>query len=778
MREKRPIALVIPWFGKQLKGGAEQQAWQLSTRLAAAGETVEVLTTCCSAFSENWSHNHLPAGITHEDGMTIRRFKVDKRNAHLFDDLNQKLLAVPHEHLKPGVPVVPDHLASVFAGENINSADLLRFIQQEEGAYRGFIFMPYLYGTALNGVPLVRDKAWLLPCLHDEAYAYLPPVEHIFRIARGLFFNSVGEYVLAQRLFGPGICPKSRVMGEGVEINDPGVGEAPALPEPLQKNDRFILCAGRRDPTKNTDFLVNCFKRFRTEHKMSDLKLVLIGPGNTAYDSVAHGIVDLGLVSESEKISLMHGCQLLVNPSTHESFSRVIMEAWQVNKPVAVHGKCLATACAVEAAGGGYIATSAGQWVRLFETVATCPKRVLTDKGQKGKSYAAQNSDWDRVILAYQDALKPESAAANPRPTGSGNFLENIHQILPSISYGDAVSNHAFTIRDRLRGMGFGSDIYTRYVDARNADQVRIVTHHQVPRQDALLYHHSIGTEIADIVRNHKGPKCLIYHNITPASFFEPYDAERAELLENGRRELAGLSQTIPLAAGVSRFNCRELVGFGFKEPLGLSLFIHPGFWNFSVDPPTMQALQDGRTNIISVSRLSPNKRQDQMIEIFYCFKKLVPDARLFLIGGFDPHDAYYQKIRTLIETCQLNKSVFITGKIAYPVLHAFYRCAHLFWSMSEHEGFGVPLIEAMWFDVPVLAYKSSAVPETLGDAGFMITDKTNPLAIAALSKKMIMDRRLNKTIIAAQQKRREEVSATEISQSLATLVEKLERRP
>src|SRR5438874_1170884 len=120
-RERRRIALVTPWFGAQLRGGAEQQAWQLATRLARRGHAIEVLTTCCRSFFANWSENHLAAGVSNEDGIVVRRFPVSSRDQEAFDRLNAELLAVPRDQLRPGVSPVTPERSTIWTRENINS---------------------------------------------------------------------------------------------------------------------------------------------------------------------------------------------------------------------------------------------------------------------------------------------------------------------------------------------------------------------------------------------------------------------------------------------------------------------------------------------------------------------------------------------------------------------------------------------------------------------------------------------------------------------------------
>lgn len=243
------LALVIPWFGRELKGGAEQQAWQIATRLASRGHAVEVLTTCCRSHQDDWATNHLPSGLTREpEGFAVRRFPVDPRDRAAFEDVDRALRSLPAEALKPGVPPVRAEESRLFVDELIKSAGLLEFLARERDNFEWFIFLPYLYGPIIRGIALVGARAALQPCLHDEAYAYLPEVAEAFQHAALLLFNSEGEQELAMRLFGPGIWHKSRLIGEGVEI-ERGLD----APDDTQKQrGRFVLYSGAKMPAKTS----------------------------------------------------------------------------------------------------------------------------------------------------------------------------------------------------------------------------------------------------------------------------------------------------------------------------------------------------------------------------------------------------------------------------------------------------------------------------------------------------------------------------------------------
>lgn len=768
----KPLAIVTPWFGSELKGGAEQQSWQIATRLADRGHKIEVLTTCCRSFQDDWATNYYKAEVQQEQRVTIRRFQVQKRDRQAFDLVNGLMLVLPPSRLKIGVNPVTAEYAAKFCRENINSPKLMQYLQQKEQDYSAFLFLPYLYGCVLNGLPKVKNRAFLQPCLHDEVYAYLPEVAQIFYEAKGLLFISDGEAQLATKLYGPAIISKSIVAGAGVEVGQQNYAAIDEVKNFVIKQNQFILCLGRRDVGKNTNLLVQAFINYKQNYSQTKLKLVLAGPGNESFENLEQGVIDLGLVAENEKEALLANCQALFQPSRNESYSRVLMEAWFYSKPVAGNSECLAVRVAIEKAQGGWLAATTEEWTTLFAKVDTLTTDSLNQIGAKGRAYAQENANWNKVIARYEVALGlvPQQVVAQP----SKPKLKEIHQLLPNLNYGDAISNHALAIRDYLRVSGYNSEIFVRYLDERVAGEAKVFER-QISPQTGLIYHHSIGSELTEYATSHTGAKCLVYHNITPAEFFQPYRPDFAKILQNGRYELTQLAKHFRLSVGDSAYNAAELALAGFKQPEVLPIAVDPGKWNIYADAQLMEQLQDGKSNVLFVGRISPNKCQEQLVEAFYHYLTMDAAARLILVGDGSSNDPYYHHLLGTIEKFNLTSHVLTPGQVNDAQLLAYYRTAHLYWSMSEHEGFGVPLVEAMWFDIPVLAYKSSAIPETLGKSALMFNTKEDLVQVAALAKLLVKDQDLQSKVISSQRQRRESFTLQAVSKSLNKLIIKLE---
>ncbi|MFA5190136.1 MAG: glycosyltransferase [Verrucomicrobiia bacterium] len=766
----KPLAIVISWFGRDLKGGAETQAWQIASRLAARGHAIEVLTTCCRSHFDDCATNHLPPGLTREpEGFAVRRFPVTRRKRKQFDRVSSRLQRLPKTALKPGVAPVSAADSKIFSHELIKSPALLRYLKEHGDDYSAFVFMPYLYGPVLHGLPLVADRAWLQPCLHDESYAYLPEVAAIFRCAHGVLFNSDGEMELALRLFGPGIFHKSTVVGEGVEVPvvEPGtVASATAVFDGAP----YVLCLGKKERGKNSHLLLNAFRQFKAAHPTSRLKLVFAGAGVLDLGGLDGQVLDLGMVSERDKVTLLDGCRALFQPSENESFSRVIMEAWLRGRPVAAHRDCLATATAVRLCDGGWLAADEKEWSTLLGDMESLPTEVLAAKGAAGQQYARKAADWQRVMERYEAVL----SVTTPRVILVPRTPRAIHQVLPNFTYGDGISNFVRWTRKQLLQAGISSEIFVLHIDPRVANECHRFQPGCIASQDAIIYHHSIGSELTTHVATHEGPKCLLYHNITPAEFFEPFHPKVTALLRQGREELKWLSRSFPCAVGQSAYNAQELQEAGFVNPLVCPACVDPARWSEAPDSGLMARLQQGHTNVLFVGRISPQKKQEDLLRAFQVYLQFDPTAVLHLVGTIPEGDPYAAYVRRAAELFELGEHVQFAGAVDENQLAAYYRTAHLFWSMSEHEGFCVPLVESMWHDVPVLAYNSTAVGETLGAGGVLFNRKNRLKELAALAWLLVNDNGLRQQVIAAQRRRRTFCAPAAVAEALQTLVNRL----
>jgi glycosyltransferase involved in cell wall biosynthesis len=328
-----------------------------------------------------------------------------------------------------------------------------------------------------------------------------------------------------------------------------------------------------------------------------------------------------------------------------------------------------------------------------------------------------------------------------------------IDQVLVSASYGDAITLEAMQIRDLLREAG-PSDIFTRFIDPRLEDEVeplvRYQRRHARALDDIIVLHASIGDEQVFAFLDDRPERIvLVYHNISPWQGFVPFDAELANLLRLGREQLTRLRNRVVLAVADSAFNADELEALGFPNvPVSPLILDLDGLTAGEPDAATEHDLAsiDGPL-VLFVGQLLPHKRPDLLIASHHVLSTyLQPEAHLALVGAFRL-PGYAAAVRAFAHELNLS-TVHITGGVSRDQLVAYYRRADLFMTASEHEGFCVPLLEAMAFDVPVVAPPSGAIPETMAGAGLLVPD-ADPMVFAEVAHAVLEDKALNRRLIA-----------------------------
>jgi L-malate glycosyltransferase len=267
--------------------------------------------------------------------------------------------------------------------------------------------------------------------------------------------------------------------------------------------------------------------------------------------------------------------------------------------------------------------------------------------------------------------------------------------------------------------------------------------------------------------------RVLQYHNVTPAHFFAPYDPGIFRIAALGRQELATLAGATDLALGDSDYNRRELAELGFRRTGVLPIAVDTGrLLDAPPHPAIEEILRDGLTNFLFVGRIAPNKRIEDIIRLAEQFKRYI-DAqyRFVFVGRTDAVPRYYAAVRALIARYQMLPERFLfPGVVSDWELAAYYRTASVYISMSEHEGFCVPLVEAMAADVPVLAFASTAVPETLGGAGVLFGSKDMEYA-AELLGQLAFDPDVRAHVIEGQRRRLRDFAEDRLRARLAQVV-------
>ena len=331
-----------------------------------------------------------------------------------------------------------------------------------------------------------------------------------------------------------------------------------------------------------------------------------------------------------------------------------------------------------------------------------------------------------------------------------------IHQVLVSASPGDAITNSAFELRALLRRIGT-SEIYARNIHPWIADEVHDLSKYYAtssvyPRDDVILYHASIGDpEVHGFVVDRPERLILVYHNISPPKAFVPYEPGFAGLLDAGRRDLALLRDRVTMALCDSAYNAAELVALGYDDVRVSPLIIDPrSLHGIPTDSGTANHLEKMITGptALFVGQILPHKRHELLVQAFHVLATyLLPDAHLLMVGS--PRlPRYAQAVQRQIAELGLHRA-WMTGAVAQDTLRAFYERADLFVAASDHEGFCVPLLEAMSFDVPIVARATSAVPETLGGAGMLLDPADGPLVMAEAWATLLTDKAQREDLIA-----------------------------
>jgi glycosyltransferase involved in cell wall biosynthesis len=349
-----------------------------------------------------------------------------------------------------------------------------------------------------------------------------------------------------------------------------------------------------------------------------------------------------------------------------------------------------------------------------------------------------------------------------------------IIQIVPSLGYGDAIAGDIIAIKHILESQGYKTAIYSTYIHKKQKESNLFVCD-KLPmfnKDDILILHISINSDFNYQILETDCKVIAIYHNITPPEFFDEHGVHLKKECAKGLEQVASLKDKPSLVIADSEFNKQDLIEMGYDEDKikVLPIVIPYEDYRRPYDTKMYESLKkDGYTNILFVGRIAPNKKQEDIIEIFSHYKKNInPKSRLCIVGSQDIVD-YYEDLSDYAE--ELNSGdIHFLGHISFSEILACYKAADLFLCMSEHEGFCVPLVEAMLFDLPIVAYESTAVPETLGDAGIVV-DSKNPEFVANVMDKLLGDKAMLSEIQAGCQERLEFFSYEKIKDKFISIL-------
>ncbi|MCL5290140.1 MAG: glycosyltransferase [Firmicutes bacterium] len=313
-----------------------------------------------------------------------------------------------------------------------------------------------------------------------------------------------------------------------------------------------------------------------------------------------------------------------------------------------------------------------------------------------------------------------------------------IDQIIPEMRYGYEISDIVLTMRKILKDIGFNSDILTEAV--------------QGGKRENIFYHMFTGSKASKTLAGLKAKrKFLFYHGIAPPEYFNNHEVQ-ADLIR-GRKDLKTLKNQFTFALTTTNYLEKELHEAGYTRTVVLPLPLDLNEYDRQPYKRLLNKYENGYTNILFVGQITPDKKLENTISIFnYYHKKYNPKSCLFLVGSFAAHPRYCQKLFALIKELDI-KNVFLTGRVSFRQLLSYYRLSQVFLHMSEYEGFSIPLVEAMYLKVPIIALNRAAVPEVLGGAGCLINDADFQENARQLDR-IVNDRAMREVIIRRQSER------------------------
>ena len=350
--------------------------------------------------------------------------------------------------------------------------------------------------------------------------------------------------------------------------------------------------------------------------------------------------------------------------------------------------------------------------------------------------------------------------------------LETAHQLHPVVAYGDAVGNDCFELQRLFWSSNVRSELYAAEAKPEIAGLVRDWHDlEQLPADALLLIHHSMGNDMLDEVAKLPQRKAIVYHNITPAEYFAGLNEHARLYSEKGREQLRALSAVAEFGFADSEYNRQELEAAGCPRTSVVPILYDWEQLDVTPDPAVLRELADERTSILVVGQILPQKAIHDVIAAFAAYKRRDGTARLYLVGSTAMSAAYLDRLRYQVDVAGLAQDVTFTGSVNVERLVAYYRGATALLTLSDHEGFCVPLIEAMKSGLPIVANAAGAIPETLGNAGVLLEDKT-PTAVADALERVVSDPSERAAVIARGHERLADFTHDRVRERLRTALE------
>lgn len=353
-----------------------------------------------------------------------------------------------------------------------------------------------------------------------------------------------------------------------------------------------------------------------------------------------------------------------------------------------------------------------------------------------------------------------------------------VDQLVPAFHRGDAIGDTAFHMKEFFLSQGFRSEIFCLTRDEGLEDACELFSAFGKPNPtDVTILHYALPSPLTAAFADLPSRKVILYHNLTPPEFFEEFSPEMARISRVGRQELKALASRVDMALADSDFNRQELVQMGYTQTWVFPLFVDFEKYRRPMNRFMHELFRDDRTNILFVGRIVPNKKIDDLIRVLFYYKKYVsPLVRLIVVGKTSSLLPYYKSLVRLADEFYLKpEEICFTGHIPDDEMFSLYSAADVFLSLSEHEGFGLPLIESMIFDLPIIAFDCTAVPFTLDGSGVLIEHKKVDY-IAELIDIVAHRKPLRKEIILGQQQRLERFKSIDKKDILVRMIDELKK--
>ena len=349
-----------------------------------------------------------------------------------------------------------------------------------------------------------------------------------------------------------------------------------------------------------------------------------------------------------------------------------------------------------------------------------------------------------------------------------------IDQVLAGFAEGDAISNEAVILQEVFRQWGTESEIFVDPAHTSSAVKTRCrpLADYRGTSGDLVIHHYSIASPAVDLFAAAPAVKVMIYHNITPSEYYRGFDDRVARQLTEAREGLRAILPKMDAVWADSRFNAQELVELGGRDVQVLPLLFSAEQLDVPPDPEVFRKFAAPLTNILFVGRLAPNKNVEELLEAFAWYHRtLNRQSRLIIVGSDRSAWRYFIMLKMLAAEFDLTTAYFEC--YASPQeLSAYYNIAHAFVTCSRHEGYCLPLVEAMHRKVPVIARRTGGMPEALGGGGVLF-DEAKPQELAALMHRVVTDEPLRREVLTSQERRMAEVRARRPDAELKALLAK-----